>query len=301
MTTTQAPKKQGVKKHHHMVPEFYLDRFSVEGLIARVDRETLQRKDLPPGQCAVRNHFYTVNLADGSRSARVEDALGDVEGRAASVLRNLDRGIFPETEDREWFCFFVALQLLRGEDTRAEIDSFRDHLAGLDIRRIPRETVRGLILARGEEDPPPEKIDAEYVDLERFASAEVEQNAYIEATLLVARQMLPSLTFRSWCLFTVEHPMFLTSDNPVIVHSLSQPDVIRQGVRSADVVALTIDPRKAIALMNPLGAPPDGTIAIGTAALVEDFNRMIAMQSWKWIFHHPSSPFDLSKSPYGLK
>ncbi|MET8197417.1 DUF4238 domain-containing protein [Micromonospora sp. NPDC005222] len=93
--------KDKLRRRHHIVPRFYLQRFADQrGLLRRIVLPGDVRHSVSVTDATVAKDFYLVEEEDGSRSDRVEELLGDVETEAAEAFRTVvDRHVWPIPDD----------------------------------------------------------------------------------------------------------------------------------------------------------------------------------------------------------
>lgn len=104
---------------HQIVPRFYLARFADTRprILVRDLRERRQYEE-SPRRVAFELDYYTVETTAGPSDA-IEQALGKLEAATAEALREIDRGLFPQSaEARGAILSFMAMQFVRGEDFR---------------------------------------------------------------------------------------------------------------------------------------------------------------------------------------
>ena len=106
-----------VAKLHHTVPKFYLRGFADGGeRIVTVRLPGDKRYIQVIGKAAATNHFYSIDGHPEGTDA-FEKQLSEMEGAAASVLREIESGTWPLSEDqRGTLGTFMAVQTVRGPD-----------------------------------------------------------------------------------------------------------------------------------------------------------------------------------------
>jgi len=113
---------------HHYVPRFYLRRFADPTQKDRVliwiyERDKSDPELRPLDRIAAQKNYYTIKLADGTKSQEVEAALSGIEGLAAPALEKLVQGRYElSPEERAAFCSFLSLGLARVPKFRTEVE-----------------------------------------------------------------------------------------------------------------------------------------------------------------------------------
>lgn len=226
-------------KRHHFVPQFYLRRFSQDaGSIVCYHKAS--RKLIPTasikGQCAVDN-FY-------SWDDRVETALGTIEGRAASIFREIERSeVLPPqmSADYQELLIFIALQSSRTQLSGRESDDMADYIYKL--------------MAQG-------KAELEGIDLDLIRIASKFPAAL---PMQIAMQSYPILNELSSCLLINNTAFpFITSDNPVFFYNSQRAHIQWQGIIGLSSTGLQIfypiSPNIAIYLYDrEVYRPPSNT------------------------------------------
>lgn len=75
-------------KRQHFLPRFYLENFSVNGLVAVYDREQDVVRLQQPVNTGVIGHFYTMEDAEGRKRFELEQFLSEYEGKAKPVIES---------------------------------------------------------------------------------------------------------------------------------------------------------------------------------------------------------------------
>ena len=121
------------KKRHHYLPRFYLGGF-VDPLhkpyvwIYEKGDSNITRST--PRNIAVRKHYYSFETKSGSiDSQSVENALADVENKAAPVFQKVLRHEQLDDEDRNAFAVFLSLMTARVPNYRENLESVFGKLA----------------------------------------------------------------------------------------------------------------------------------------------------------------------------
>ncbi len=113
---------QGLRRRHHVVPEFYLRRFAnEEGLILVGDELKKEGFTVNPRNAAVMTDFYIAQARKRASDA-LEEWMGAIEAMAAHAFTRIaDHGQEISHLDREALANFIALQITRGPTYREQI------------------------------------------------------------------------------------------------------------------------------------------------------------------------------------
>lgn len=187
----------GVGTRHHVVPKFLLENWATQGKVqvySKVDRKLRTRmvRDL-----AIRD-FYTFIDIHGERNSMLESLLGRVESEAAAVLRALRSGFTktdPDDEALVQLATFAGLQVVRTPRHRRELELQADW--------------HGKTMMRGR---------VSEIDLARLTVAP-HQNEFVELMGPLGLQLSAFFRARPLMLVTLDEPLLLTGDEPVIVNA----------------------------------------------------------------------------------
>jgi len=278
-------------RRHHLVPKFYLRRFAKNDRVRVRSRDQTKSFETSVENASVRSHYYAIDMTDGSRSTDVEELLAKIEGAAAEVIRDLEKGVLPTGEARDLFSFFMTLQMTRTQVQRNTLDDMGTAVVRRLLEIAPIDWAHDIFVKKHGREPNPDELDDERARLRAVAvTARLEgtQNNHIEAMLKNARALAPLLGERHWCVMDFGGPLLLTSDNPVLPYS--PPSEIAPGwgvgIANAAFVCYPIDPQRALFMFrSDLGPTPPRMMATRNEA--EGMNRDIAFQAEEWIFHHP--------------
>lgn len=130
-------------KLHHYVPQSYLRAFATEK--ERITAIPLDRSrsrfTASVKNVAAQTHFHTVPEAEEPDG--FEKILGAVEGEAAEIIRRIEAGAFPPTEDdRMSLSFYLALQAVRGPDTRRTVEDIQAKMVRIEVGAGGRKNVK---------------------------------------------------------------------------------------------------------------------------------------------------------------
>lgn len=281
-------------KFHHLVPKFYLERFTKDGKVEVVERNNPARFfAAKPRNVLGENHFYAFDTDEGRDNA-VEKMLGEhVEGPAAEAFRRLvDQGrsiVAPGI--RGPICTFLAFQRVRGNAVRQMI--VEHHKA--TMRKVlslatPAEVMRVARL-RGEEMTEEDAIDtAEYARSGEYTlEVASEANVHLSSVLKAALAIAPMLNARTWRILEFSEPCLVTCDEPVALvgaDPLSPGNA--SGLAHAHEVVFPIDPRHALLMIRP-DRDSNEIRGPGTARQAEIINLHVAFSSDRYLVRHPGT------------
>jgi hypothetical protein len=79
-----------LRRRHHYVPRFHLERFADDGAIFIFDRETGETRKSGTKAIAVKKDLYRIDVLDMQIDVP-EIALSEIEGAASEVLRAIEK------------------------------------------------------------------------------------------------------------------------------------------------------------------------------------------------------------------
>ena len=265
-----------VGSRHHITPRFYLARFS--------ERDQVLVRDREDGTVTVRNiddlavrDFYTAVHAEGFLDARLETLFGVVEKETSELLRwrlsSFARALPFTRDERQLLDHFVATQMLRGARTRRLVENIAD--AYMKIVHEP---------------------DLAHEDLDSLEFVP-HQNEHIATFASIAPQVDANLSRRPAFLVRIDHPGFVTCDEPVLLATSIQGthrEVLAhaQGLNDAESILLPLSPTMLLAYGPPgpggCGVP---VILRGAEAkeLSEDVGDLVANAAYRWLIAHPAN------------
>ncbi len=246
-----------VPRRHHFVPEFYLNRWAIDGRIAVRRRDG---KSFVAGthNVAVETGFYDTHDDDGNLSTEVEDYLSDVEGAAADAMRAIDKSGRPPSLDdtnRLALARFLAFQYTRTPEHRERAMFSETVVKFLDGRPFSRDLVAEYL----EEHhlgftPSANEIDGvtAFVSAAMHMVGEVTPEMTLQIMFKSVEQCEPLLLTMHW---TVEHDRkasLITSDSPFV--RWRKPTVRDTfegiGLTNAEELRFPLDPTKQLVLSH---------------------------------------------------
>lgn len=285
-----------VPRRHHLVPKFLLKRFAKGDKIAMTRRDDLKQMKVivtSPQKAATQTDFYAIEDKYGNKSISVEAYLSNVEGNAATVIRDiLLAGGFPPSEsDKAALAQFMAFQIARGQNQRAALRQLYEHIHAMAKRGPSVEVVRDYLRSNLGRVPTDDEIEAQQsrngAHIPDLPSSRQIANQHLSTMFEVAENTAHYIASRCWQLFTFQTPSLLTGDAPVVC---TDPFAPVAGVANADTIFFPLDPTHALALWREdrgEGVFPCGKIES------QYINMNVAFDSYNWIHFRPGShPLD---------
>lgn len=291
---------------HHVVPQLMLRRFAdPSGRIVMADRDPPHRKVRTTVRtAAAENGFYKIDTDDVAPSHRhghdpelVEKALSGVEGDAAGPLADLIEGRFPSLEDRYRIAMLVALQAVRGQGFRDEMERLATLTAKTHLgATVTDDTIRQWL---ADQDSPagPDHVASFRDEMLRDDgwSLEMSHAFAVQESLRFGIDVIqPRLYFAAWEIWTFGSDVLLTCDAPVAPWSPPRPNGLPVGIADAQHVYLPLDRKTVLVVTDrPQDTVADRAVAQTSHALASRVNRAVASGAHRWIYHHPDDrPLD---------
>lgn len=229
-------------RRHHYVPEFYLRRWTIDGLVKTVDVDSRRAKrPLAPKSIAFERDLYTVphHAMDDAPSRWVETYLSRVENEAAKRVGRLVEGELGPVVD-------VGL--------KADLAVF----LGLQIGRTAAARRRSLIIA---EAPDVVKLSLLTRMAPHATSTQIEhsvQDQLVDSTAGAIRMLIEqvknvnasTLFKRNWAVYEPSGPL-VTSDEPVVL--IAGPPFARDGnagTALSGVIVYPLSPKRALVMLR---------------------------------------------------
>ncbi|TYC95862.1 DUF4238 domain-containing protein [Arthrobacter echini] len=299
-------------RRHHTVPNFYLKGFATTGAeptIGTVGLKDGRRFRSATSNATVWRNFYSI-VGHPAGEDVFEQALSEIEGKAAGVIRQVAEGVWPlPTEEREILATFIAFQFLRGPDTRASLSQMESGLARVMFTAMGKEGLTREFERMGKE------VDEETLDKLLVQAADPDglkmqttPLGHIVQILELVPSILPFIIGRPWLLYRFERKTLLTCDTPVSLIRNPNFAEIEMGVGVFTAWGITVpltrniglllsDPtptfegitdeaeKRAVAESNATGVS-DAEIP-PTTAMAKLFNSHTIANTRQWLFHHP--------------
>lgn len=231
-------------RHQHYVPQMYLKRWAVGGLLQQVEVDSA--RELPPQptkEVAMGKNFYTLPSVDSTLHLPlkwVETHLGRIESICAEhieTLVNWGSGLVSDETLKRDLSVYLGLQLTRTVASRERtlvLVHGPDAAKRVIWRRLnPLSSAAQLKEAMGR----------------RFADPKQEA---LDLTVKDVRNVIAQALFqREWAVYRTSSPI-PTSDDPVVV--LAGPPLTRDvnpGVPASAVVLFPLDPDHLLVMVRP--------------------------------------------------
>lgn len=291
-----------VAKLHHTVPKFYLRGFAnSDERITTVrlpgDKSYTQLID----KTAAINHFYSIDHPQGSDA--FEKALSDMEGGAASVLRAIEGGLWPLTEEqRGTLGTFMAMQAVRGPDHRRTMHYLAAKMTKLEVEVGGRENVQQWVKNRYGLELDDDEAEVVWQEATQPGGPPISftPEAHIAHFVETAAKLVQYILGRPWTLARFERRCLYTCDSPVGLVPRPE-DEPWQGVGFMTALAITFPlTRKLGLVMGDIMPLAEANIDVdrvragegdgvepGTTSLARLFNDTTVDSASEYIYHHP--------------
>jgi len=281
-------------QRHHLIPRFYLKRWSVGGGagLSAIRRSTGDVLSLSPKTAAVETDAYAVELPEEGKSYAFEKMLSQVESDAALALANMLDSWPPLEKARLSWSMLMALQITRGRDFRDLQNTVADYFLktqmALDSRDPAemRERLRHAGLEATQENLDLMRDMMDHPDRYEF---EMHPGARLVAAAETALELLPYLAGRTWSLAVLSEPLLITTDRPLTRHAErdSLPPFMGVGFATADEVWMPLDSTRLLVMSHPGTDPIVGAVPPDK---VESVNLRIAVECHEWVFARADNP-----------
>ena len=255
-------------RRHHLLPRFYLRLFADERermtVVPRAGANGPQTTYTATVEnVLVERDYYAIRDEEGERSQVVEEALGRLEGAAATAVRALlDEGLVLSDELRAAWSEFMAVEVTRGRQFRESLGNFTSEVARsmleVTAANAPDEYFAQMsaeMVARGDEPLPdsPEEIRRALTNREAYEIVP-SQEYLIELSLASVRELTNIFFQMSWKLLRFGEDCLFTCDHPVIYWRRPQDPLPFSGIGpiTSDEVRVPLSPRTALILVHPM-------------------------------------------------
>jgi len=291
--------QEPLRKRHHLIPKFYLERFTAErsqptsrAVLWQYDRERDNPVIVQPNDATVRTHFYTITDRVGNRTDEFEKLLQKLEDESAPVIRRiLSKEGKPQGKDAEVFAAFVASTFLRTAYFRERLNTcvetflndwikdFASDENEFNAKYLAYESER-----QGKLDIPASELRQQMLTGKHQISANKSLSFWM-FTSHVEKLAGLILQMRWAFLSSTTAQEFLTSDNPVVVLNPNHPVTPwHAGLAQKDAeVTLPLSSRMSFIATwsGPVG------FLLGPSSSVRNINKRTACAALRFVF----SPF----------
>lgn len=298
-------------KLHHYVPQGYLRGFANEKGQVRVIPLDRSRKPFVSSvkNVAAQTHFHTIEELEEPDA--FETALSEVEGKASRIIKAFEKKTFPRSEDDRWdLSYYMALQSVRGPDTRKTTEHLNAKLIRLEIGAAGRSNVGPWIKRNFGFDPSPEQEDRVWAEATQPDGPPISfsNRDHIQYMLDMAEELTPYFACRQWSLVRFERRALFTSDAPVsLIRDPEDGGWGGVGYMTAQAITFPLTRELGLLMNSPIwmleGHKPDDSrvqdiraallrgeadgIQAGTTAREKLFNGHSAHSAREYIFCHP--------------
>lgn len=279
------------RRRHHVVPRLHLRGFADhDGRIVQLDLDNGRRREVSVTDAAVIKDFYTVVLPDGTVTDAWERWLSETEGEIAPALqRALKMPRFRlEDDDRERLARWVALQYLRGPDSRGKMNE----IAALAVKA--QVGMGGLAylrhaMSRGlGREVSAEEAERVWSDVHAPGGpvVVVDGEEHLEALARTYNAATEMLYDRTWCRVTYARKRLMVSDVPVAAVAGKAHD--ERGLAGAAAITVPLDRKTLLWLESRgAGAPAVDRDLEPSARLANIHNRSMLLSAERFLYFHP--------------
>lgn len=247
-----------VPKRHHILPEFYLEGFCLEGTLWLYDRELDEYREQTPRNTTVQAHYYSFRDESGELVTGIESALAEIEGQASPIVEKLSARVPLDWKERQILSIFLALLRVRTTDFEKEIGELTDTMYK-EVNKIvfgTEETTEAILAEIESEIGETLQISPEEImEVVREGRYEVQTERLHSLGLMfpLAEDLAKELFMMDWLMvFSPPVSSFITTDNPFTVvpplnrvpHrgvGISTPGAQKQIPLSQDVCLVLLD------------------------------------------------------------
>lgn len=298
-------------KLHHYVPQGYLRGFATDR--ERLTVVPLDRSRQPftssVKNVAAQTHFHTIPGSE--QPDEFEKLLASLEGEALGIVRSLEAGRFPLPEGDRWaFSHYMALQAVRGPDTRKTMEQLKAKMVRLEVGAGGRKNIKSWIKKNLGLDATDEQADRMWNEATQPDGPPITFSnvAHIQHMVETAEYLTPYLATRPWLLVRFNRRALTTSDAPVSLIR-NDRDEPWQGVGFATAwgISFPLTRRLGLLMTDPtvvlerLGADDPriqrirgavlrgeaDRVEAGTTAMEKLFNDYTAGSAREYLYHHP--------------
>ncbi|HZL17520.1 MAG TPA: DUF4238 domain-containing protein [Polyangia bacterium] len=281
-------------KRHHTLPQFYMERFAVDGRVDVVDRDDPAKFfNAKPRNVLREKHFYSVETDDG-RDASLEKMFAtQVEGPAAAAFKRVfDDGYSLDAPGRRAaISLFLAFQCVRGPGTRRDLVQQHETAAKAIAEFATPESLRSHLEKRGETITDEQMADvAKYAHLGQYElMAERAAELHLDILVKHALEMVPFIARRTWVVLEFGAPLLLTSDEPVgyVGQDIDEPGDA-QGVAGSPQLVFPIDPCRALLMIRP-DMPAESGRIMADRRSADVVNRHVAFNATRSLVRRPGT------------
>ena len=281
-----------VKVNHHVLPRFYLRRFSDPHRQLREHRRGLPAPRMVPlAKATVVRHLYTLDVPGGGESDLLEDLFGRFESAAARVLVEiLDKRVWPvHNAARNHLATWIAAQYLRHprsrESMEADVQRIRNQFATL----VRYDDIHEVL---GRPDLPRTEVFRMWRSMLDYypAQGRLPRNLHVKWFAALAADLSRNIFERDWYLVRYDRPRYLLGDDPIIGLLPSNELATVQNFAASSSITMPLDRSTGLLLID--GGRSDGKVRDALAPQGEEhvavLNRMMVANAGLSVFEHPA-------------
>jgi len=222
-----------MKKRHHYIPKFYLEKFvdpSNDPYIWIYDKAESSIKKATAIDIAVQKDYYTFTSINGRRdSESYENKLAEIESYAARVFPKIINQENLDDEDRINFSAFLAFTMIRVPYYRDKIKSLAEMITKKNTQAVAKDPEVFASYIREFDMEEMVKNQEELRKTLENGNYDLRISSQISLEIMphLALDMIPIFNKMSWYfLLATEDMNFVTSDNPVVhVNQMVDPNL----------------------------------------------------------------------------
>lgn len=301
--------KGNTAKRHHYVPQGYLRGFATDQNQVSVRPLDQDRKPFMSGtrNIAAQSHFHT--LDDALEPDGFEKSLSKLEAQAIGVIRRLTNGELPiSEEDRYALSHFIALQSVRGPETRRTVDQLQAHIVRAEVGMGGKENVPRWVKKRLGFEPTKEQAEHIWEEATQPGGPPIKlsNRRQIEHMVNAAQKVTPYIVRRPWSIVQFKRRALLTCDAPVTLVPHEDDELwMGAGFQTAWGITFPLSRRCGLLMSDPIPMISDfnegqidhirqgiikgkaDRIQAGSAVLERFFNHNTIYNAREYIYFHP--------------
>jgi hypothetical protein len=302
-----------VSKRHHTVPNFYLKGFASDNSKPQIGVVSLsdgKRFVLPTKDATVQTNFYALpGHPDGDDV--FEKELSNLEGDAATVVRKNVEGTWPlSRDDREILGTFLALQFLRGPDTRAMMSQMQSTVLSKAVTQMGMDGLQSMLATSGKQVSDEKLLQlVEQATKPDGIATHASSAEHIDHLLELVPVVVRFFVGRPWNLVRFSRQKLLTCDTPVALIRDPKLEGFYAGVGVMNAWGISVPLTREIGLLlsDPMSLyKEDGAGQGSMESLLQEilnggedqtlnastkiarfFNATTIKNARNWVFHHP--------------
>lgn len=285
-------------RRHHLVPRFYLERWSESGKLRMTDLDAKRTFTRAPSNAARQTDFYRAEsseFSDVGSPIRWEVFLGMMEERAAGIMRALVDDDMQVAElapdDFLDLASFIALQMTRGVSFRRNMQWIELQEFAVHYERGGVEAMRRLLRKNGADDSgdAAERAEAELLAfLADPTKLPMTNWLKIRNSEDMSRRATQEIAARQFVVYRGPAKL-VTSDEPVVALDVELGSETGDfGLMNTPVLAYPLAPNAVLAMFRP-GFPvlmsPSASL---TTADMLDLSQAVLGNAYRYGFERPS-------------